>query len=333
MNNKEYVSGNNTGEGKDIFDDDLELELKSPNDKVPAVKVFVKEEVINGVSSYAKTDTSRELGGVLLGRYKEDSGTYRVQIEEIVIAQHTEAALSQVTFTHDTWEYIHHEMEDKYPDLKMVGWFHTHPGFGIFLSEDDYFIHKNFFPKPWSVAYVMDPIKRQDGFFGWENGNIIKIPERYVNEVPKKDGIKKAEPDKQPAYTSRSVKTKGLQESTLQKIIRKLVIITLPISLMANIYFILLLTDFSFFIGTNNENEIADADISNAKQNEEQKEENEEIINETIQERDETIGKLEKMINERDETNSETPEEGEAETGLDEDPGTNNSSDPENNHN
>lgn len=257
MSDKEYGFNNASGEDKDFFDDELELELKNPSNNEAAVKIFVREEVISDILSYSKTDTSRELGGVLLGRYEEENGKYRVVIEETISAQHTEAGLSQVTFTHETWSYIHHEMDNKYPNLKMVGWFHTHPGFGIFMSEDDYFIHNNFFSKPWSVAYVVDPVKKQDGFFGWSNKNIVRIPDRHINDVLKKDLLKKAKAENQPAYTPRSTKTTGLQESTLQKIIRKLVIITLALSLMANVSFILLLNDFPFFKGTNNENETA----------------------------------------------------------------------------
>ncbi len=31
------------------------------------------------------------------------------------------------------------------PNIDIVGWYHTHPSFGIFLSHHDLFIHQNFF--------------------------------------------------------------------------------------------------------------------------------------------------------------------------------------------
>ena len=49
----------------------------------------------------------------------------------------------------------------------MVGWYHTHPGVGIFLSGMDLFIHQNFFTQMWHVAYVLDPRARTSGFFCW----------------------------------------------------------------------------------------------------------------------------------------------------------------------
>jgi len=39
-------------------------------------------------------------------------------------------------------------MDAQFADKKIVGWYHSHPGFGIFLSEYDLFIHRNFFTAP-----------------------------------------------------------------------------------------------------------------------------------------------------------------------------------------
>jgi proteasome lid subunit RPN8/RPN11 len=57
-----------------------------------------------------------------------------------------------------------------YPDESavIVGWYHTHPGFGIFLSGMDQFIHQNFFIQLWHVALVLDPVARRSGFFCWD---------------------------------------------------------------------------------------------------------------------------------------------------------------------
>ena len=58
----------------------------------------------------------------------------------------------------------------------MLGWFHSHPGYGVFLSGMDMFIENNFFNLPYQVAYVVDPLSGKDGFFGWEDqGKIKKI--------------------------------------------------------------------------------------------------------------------------------------------------------------
>ena len=49
----------------------------------------------------------------------------------------------------------------------MVGWYHTHPDWGVFLSGMDMFICDNFFNKPLDVAYVIDPCRGDRGMFQW----------------------------------------------------------------------------------------------------------------------------------------------------------------------
>ena len=39
------------------------------------------------------------------------------------------------------------KVKAEYPDKKIVGWQHTHPGYGIFLSSYDIFIQENFYGK------------------------------------------------------------------------------------------------------------------------------------------------------------------------------------------
>jgi hypothetical protein len=49
----------------------------------------------------------------------------------------------------------------------MVGWYHTHPDWGVFLSGMDMFICDNFFNKPLDLALVIDPCRRDRGMFQW----------------------------------------------------------------------------------------------------------------------------------------------------------------------
>ena len=45
---------------------------------------------------------------------------------------------------------------DANPDQILIGWFHTHPGHGIFLSEQDLNISYTFFNKPYQIALLLD---------------------------------------------------------------------------------------------------------------------------------------------------------------------------------
>src|SRR5205085_10685180 len=80
------------------------------------------------------------------------------------------SSAAQVRFTAETWKHIQGVMEKEHPQQRIVGWYHTHPGFGIFLSDMDLFIHGNFFNLPWQVAFVYDPANGEEGMFVWREG-------------------------------------------------------------------------------------------------------------------------------------------------------------------
>ena len=103
-----------------------------------------------------------------------------VWVTESLEAKHYENTQASFTYTHDSWEEITRERDAKHPDLDIVGWYHTHPDFGIFLSSHDLFIHHNFFDQPLQVAYVVDPIRQTRGFFQWRDGQMDQVGGFYL---------------------------------------------------------------------------------------------------------------------------------------------------------
>lgn len=144
------------------------------------VQVYIRQDVYNALEKYACEDTENERGTFLLGNYYEEMGKTHVIISNYIEAKYTDASAATLTFTHETWEYVHKEHDENYPDTKIVGWQHTHPGYGIFLSNYDTFIQENFFNLPFQVAYVIDPVQDIRGFFQWKNGKIEKLNGYYI---------------------------------------------------------------------------------------------------------------------------------------------------------
>ena len=89
---------------------------------------------------------------------------------ESIRGEGAETKFAEVTFTHQTWAKINAEMDTKFADMKIVGWYHTHPDFGIFLSDRDRFIQEHFFSGPGQVAHVIDPVRQIEGVFVWRDG-------------------------------------------------------------------------------------------------------------------------------------------------------------------
>ncbi len=139
--------------------------------------IFLNQPAADKIERHALSDVSVELGGILLGKecLDEKTGKPFVWVTQALEAKHYESTQASFTYTHDSWEEINRERDQKHPDLDIVGWYHTHPDFGIFLSGHDEFIHRNFFNQPLHVAYVVDPIRQDRGFFRWSEGGLAPV--------------------------------------------------------------------------------------------------------------------------------------------------------------
>ncbi len=136
-----------------------------------AVDITIEEPALRAAQAHALSSLNREVAGVLVGPRpeKQPDGRYRVHILDTIIAKYTVMHGASVTYTPESWRYMTDKLRERYPDetAVIVGWYHTHPGFGIFLSGMDLFIHQNFFTQIWHVAFVLDPRAQSSGFFSW----------------------------------------------------------------------------------------------------------------------------------------------------------------------
>jgi proteasome lid subunit RPN8/RPN11 len=144
------------------------------------VKVFLSQAAYCRISLHAASELDDEVGGALVGLWcvDRDSDEQFVVIQHMLPARHTRQGSVYLTFTQDTLVGFHDELERNFAGKKIVGWYHTHPRMGIFLSHYDTFLHNNFFPEPWQVALVVKPHKSLGGFF-IRGANGALSPTRY----------------------------------------------------------------------------------------------------------------------------------------------------------
>lgn len=136
-----------------------------------AFPVFVYESALEEILEFSDSDQRREIGGFLVGDVHEDAGLY-LEIRHFLPAHQTRSLAASLTFTHATWSAMTREVERRFEGQRVVGWHHTHPNLGVFLSAYDKFIHRHFFAQPWHVALVVDPCRGEFGFFQWHDGAI-----------------------------------------------------------------------------------------------------------------------------------------------------------------
>lgn len=142
--------------------------------------IYISQAAYKAIHNFTKDKLENESGGMLMGYTLEGAGKTNIIIDGFIEGKHSEATPTTLKFTHETWEYVHSEADKKYPEYKIIGWIHTHPSFGIFLSEYDKFIQQNFFNGENQVAYVVDPIQKTEGFYFWINEKIEKCNGFYI---------------------------------------------------------------------------------------------------------------------------------------------------------
>jgi len=68
---------------------------------------------------------------------------------------------------------------------RIVGWFHSHVGAGVFMSETDLQTQLKLQQfSPYVVALVIDTVEKQFGIFGYDpQQGLVQIPEEYIRIV------------------------------------------------------------------------------------------------------------------------------------------------------
>lgn len=142
--------------------------------------IYLSQKVYRQIHKFTRNKLTNESGGVLVGTTVEEFGKINILVSGFIEAKYCEATPTTLKFTHATWDYIHQEMDKRFPGMKIMGWIHTHPDFGIFLSDYDKFIHENFFSEENQIAYVVDPIRKEEGLYFWINGRLERCKGFYI---------------------------------------------------------------------------------------------------------------------------------------------------------
>lgn len=138
------------------------------------ISILTHHSVYALIIEQARTCLPNETGGFLLGyvALDPDSGCWYVEVDEVLPIIPTDCDPIHFKFTWRDVDRVrsHREREGK----ALIGWYHTHPGLGVFLSETDLEkTHTQLFNEPFQVALVYDPMSGRAGYFYWEASGVL----------------------------------------------------------------------------------------------------------------------------------------------------------------
>lgn len=153
-----------------------------------AVKLFVHQQVLDQILDYSEQNLQQEIGGFLIGNLFEEKGwdgeLRYVEIQDFLPAATGVSHAASLKFNHRTWSHANREVQARFPGQRIVGWHHTHPDLGVFLSAYDRFIHQNFFDQDWQIAMVVDPCQQEFAFYQWQRDELTDCGFIFVPDSP-----------------------------------------------------------------------------------------------------------------------------------------------------
>lgn len=128
-----------------------------------AYEAYVHKAALEKASTHARELASKGLEsmGLLVGEAFSHKGRPYVIVEDYVTAGNDSTAVS-VRFSREAFSSLAREYSSKRGRV-VVGWCHSHPNYGCFLSSTDVRTQKSYFPEEWHIAIVIDPLRSEAG--------------------------------------------------------------------------------------------------------------------------------------------------------------------------
>jgi proteasome lid subunit RPN8/RPN11 len=138
------------------------------------------------IVAHAKATLDEEVCGVVVGEFCEDDQGIWVDGKAAIRGTSSKQGSTHVTYTQETWQKIYEVKDRDYPNMAIVGWYHTHPGFGVEFSDMDRFIQQNFFRGPAQFALVQDPLGGEEAICVNAAGGLRDVGRYWVDGRPRK---------------------------------------------------------------------------------------------------------------------------------------------------
>ena len=138
--------------------------------------VYIYDNTIRDIIALCKS-IENEIFGYLIGNILKWKDNFYIVIEDLLFllgAIHSEKyTTAQIEGTAGKYEKKFQRLKKarNNPSLRILGWWHSHPDFGCFLSTTDVKTQSYFFPESYQVALVIDPIRDELEFFTLDNSS------------------------------------------------------------------------------------------------------------------------------------------------------------------
>jgi proteasome lid subunit RPN8/RPN11 len=141
-------------------------------------KVFITDRVLERISRDVNRPVERI--GLLMGILEDLS----LWVNDIIPGGNETNAVSCV-FPPQRLAQVASDIVEGKIEGRIVGWYHSHPGHGLFLSQTDLETHMQFHQfSAYALSLVADPSSGEFGIWIYENGvGVVQLPLNYIHII------------------------------------------------------------------------------------------------------------------------------------------------------
>lgn len=141
-------------------------------------KVFITTRVLERISRDVNRPAERI--GLLMGTLEDDA----LWVNDIIPGG-TEMSEVSCVFPRQRLAEVANDIVEGRIKGRIVGWYHSHPGHGLFLSQTDLDTHMQFYQfSLYAVSLVADPKSGEFGIWIYENGlGVVQLPANYIHII------------------------------------------------------------------------------------------------------------------------------------------------------
>ncbi|MEX2237223.1 MAG: Mov34/MPN/PAD-1 family protein [Dehalococcoidia bacterium] len=146
----------------------------TPESEGPAI--YIATSALARIKAHSAETLTYEVGGLLLGEGGSDeAGRPTAVVNHVLPVRSSDSSGTHFSFGGQGLKDAYDQIDEHFPDAKIVGWYHSHPRMSVFMSGTDLNSHGSLWRKAWQIAIVVEPASDQIGFFGWDGGEIRRL--------------------------------------------------------------------------------------------------------------------------------------------------------------
>ncbi len=171
-------------------------------------RVVLSKEMLLRIFEHACGDPYNERFGILLGGVFLDTETRKnwVEVGTHIAAMRVQANSVAVEVSSDELHYLNTQVDDilaqTQETIRKLGWYHTHPGHGIFMSSTDRDNQRMSYTANWHLALVVDPQQYHYGLFAgpeskpvrWDSVVVVSDEDAQAAQSPVYRGVQVLRP-------------------------------------------------------------------------------------------------------------------------------------------